>query len=61
MLSQKQLDNITKVGELLTKTAMSEDRAERGLLAATGNLYLRNVVNEEMNDVLSALASALES
>lgn len=51
MLSKEQLNKIAEVGSILTRIAESEDKVDRCILAATGNLYLRNVLTEELNKV----------
>lgn len=61
MLSQKQLNYLKKIGELLCKMAESENKAERHLLAAEGNLYLMEFVDEERTNILNTFIKTLES
>ena len=48
MLSSNQIKNIKRVGEILVNMAASEDIVDRAILSAKGNLYLKEILNEDL-------------
>ena len=48
MLSSNQIENIKRVGEILVNMAASEDIVDRAILSAKGNLYLKEILNEDL-------------
>lgn len=52
MLSSNQIENIKRVGEILVNMAASEDTVDRAILSAKGNLYLKEILNEDLETCL---------
>lgn len=52
MLSSNQIENIRRVGEILVNMAASKDTVDRAILSAKGNLYLKEILNEDLETCL---------